>query len=32
MIIKDQVFGEVSEEKGEAFVGVPFAGILGLGS
>lgn len=32
MIIKKQIFGAVVEEKGEAFIGVPFAGILGLGS
>jgi saccharopepsin len=32
MVIPNQVFGVVSEEKGDAFVGVPFAGILGLGS
>ena len=32
LIIKDQVFGGVTEQEGDAFIGVPFAGIIGLGS
>lgn len=32
LIIKGQVFGAVTEQVGDAFIGVPFAGILGLGS
>lgn len=32
IVIKNQVFGAVYREVGEAFVGVPFSGILGLGT
>lgn len=32
MKIDNQVFGQVYKEIGEAFIGVPFSGILGLGT
>jgi hypothetical protein len=32
LVIKDQIFGLVTKEIGEAFIGVPFSGIIGLGT
>ncbi len=31
-MVKNQIFGSVTEQIGDAFEGVPFAGIIGLGS
>lgn len=31
-MIENQIFGQVYREIGEAFIGVPFSGILGLGN
>lgn len=32
LTIDNQVFGAVTDQLGDAFIGVPFEGILGLGS
>ena len=32
IMLSKQIFGAVTEQEGDAFEGVPFEGILGLGS